>query len=103
MARLHPCLPPSERVKKYSKTCFLNKIIAKPHLFCEHHTYIGSAAVEMAVTAKHVLSLMVFWGQIQNYMMRINLSILIVAMTKEPDIITEDGNDIVNMTCMENR
>jgi hypothetical protein len=27
---------------------------------------------------------MVFWGQIQNYMMRVNLSILIVAMVKDP-------------------
>ncbi len=36
-------------------------------------------------TALHVLSLMVFWGQIQNYMMRQNLSILIVAMVKEGD------------------
>ena len=29
-----------------------------------------------------VLSLMVLWGQIQNYMMRSNLSIIIVAMVK---------------------
>ena len=35
-------------------------------------------------TALQVLSLMVFWGQIQNYMMRTNLAILIVAMTKDP-------------------
>jgi hypothetical protein len=27
---------------------------------------------------------MVFWGQIQNYMMRANLSILIVAMVRDP-------------------
>jgi hypothetical protein len=30
-----------------------------------------------------VLSIMVFWGQMQNYMMRLNLSILIVDMLKE--------------------
>ena len=34
-------------------------------------------------TAIQVLTLMVFWGQIQNYMMRINLSMLIVAMVKD--------------------
>ena len=46
---------------------------------------------------------MVFWGQIQNYMMRINLSILIVAMVKEttPDNQTESQN--VSITCLENR
>ncbi len=34
-------------------------------------------------SALHVLSAMVFWGQMQNYMMRQNLGILIVAMVKE--------------------
>ena len=33
-------------------------------------------------SARIILCLMVFWGQIQNYMMRVNLSILIVAMVK---------------------
>ena len=37
----------------------------------------------MAIQARHILSAMVFWGQIQNYMMRVNLSILIVAMVKD--------------------
>ena len=35
-------------------------------------------------SARRVLALMVFGGQIQNYMMRVNLSILIVAMVKDP-------------------
>ncbi len=35
-----------------------------------------------APTCIEVLSLMVFWGQIQNYMMRANLSILIVEMVE---------------------
>jgi hypothetical protein len=39
-----------------------------------------------APKAVTVLSSMVFWGQMQNYMMRLNLSILIVDMVKEdPD------------------
>ena len=33
-------------------------------------------------SALTVLTAMLFWGQVQNYMMRINLSILIVAMVK---------------------
>ena len=35
-------------------------------------------------SVRQILALMVFWGQIQNYMMRINLSILIVAMVRDP-------------------
>jgi len=35
-------------------------------------------------SARRVLAVMVFWGQIQNYMMRANLSILIVAMVRDP-------------------
>lgn len=35
-------------------------------------------------SAIQVLTVMVFWGQIQNYMMRTNLSILIVEMVKSP-------------------
>ena len=33
--------------------------------------------------AVNVLSVMVFWGQMQNYMMRLNLGILIVAMVDD--------------------
>ena len=51
---------------------------------------------------------MVFWGQIQNYMMRVNLSILIVAMVKDQPVVksntTSDSNLVVaNLTCMANR
>lgn len=45
-------------------------------------------------SARQILAIMVFWGQIQNYMMRSNLSLLIVAMTKDPivqgNIFTKD-------------
>jgi hypothetical protein len=34
-------------------------------------------------SVRRILALMVFWGQIQNYMMRVNLSILIVAMVRD--------------------
>ena len=46
------------------------------------------------VTATRVLSLMVFWGQIQNYMMRVSISILIVAMIKpqQQDLKTSASN-----------
>ena len=42
-----------------------------------------------------VLSLMVLWGQIQNYMMRSNLSIIIVAMVKTTvsNSSSSDGGD----------
>ena len=47
----------------------------------------GSMGLPKWITpsARRVLAVMVFWGQIQNYMMRVNLSILIVAMIKDPD------------------
>ena len=60
-------------------------------------------------SARQVLALMVFWGQIQNYMMRVNLSILIVAMVKDNTTAQNvDSNSTSiqvnsNLTCMENR
>ena len=66
----------------------------------------------MAVTiqARHILCAMVFWGQIQNYMMRKNLSLLIVAMVKDPGPkitnSTEEASlneTLPMMTCMDNR
>ena len=39
-----------------------------------------------------VLTVMVFWGQIQNYMMRVNISILIVAMVRNPVVSSSDAN-----------
>lgn len=58
-------------------------------------------------SARQVLALMVFWGQIQNYMMRVNLSILIVAMVKDTQTTqlnsTAAENSSYNLTCMENR
>ena len=47
---------------------------------------------------------MVFWGQIQNYMMRVNISILIVAMVKDPSKnITINSTNSLQLTCPENR
>jgi MFS family permease len=43
---------------------------------------MASMKERLAPSAISVLCLMIFWGQIQNYMMRLNLSILIVAMVK---------------------
>jgi hypothetical protein len=47
-------------------------------------------------SARQVLAMMVFWGQIQNYMMRVNLSILIVAMVKDP---VPGGERLANYFC----
>ena len=44
--------------------------------------------------AVHVLSLMVFWGQMQNYMMRLNLGILIVAMVDDEALVASDGKNV---------
>ena len=52
-----------------------------------------------SLSAIQVLTLFVFWGQIQNYMMRTNLSILIVAMVKEPRNKSSNFN---NLTCSDN-
>ena len=56
-------------------------------------------------TAIQLLTIMVFWGQIQNYMMRANVSILIVAMVK--DTITNSASNVTHnvssLTCLENR
>ena len=54
-------------------------------------------------SARLILCLMVFWGQIQNYMMRVNLSILIVAMIKDPSNNIQNSTSSDNMTCPENR
>ncbi len=43
----------------------------------------SSALQKWSPPALYVLSLMVFWGQIQNYMMRQDVAILIVAMVKD--------------------
>ena len=57
------------------------------------------------ISARAVLALMVFWGQIQNFMMRVNLSILIVAMVKDPvrNVSASALNSTEIQTCMENR
>ena len=52
-----------------------------------------------SLSAIQVLTVFVFWGQIQNYMMRTNLSILIVAMVKEPRNKSSEFN---NLTCSDN-
>ena len=52
-------------------------------------------------TAIQVLTLMVFWGQIQNYMMRTNLNILIVEMVKNnvSDTSANNSQTEVPQTC----
>ena len=54
-------------------------------------------------SAVQILTLMVFWGQIQNYMMRTNLSILIVEMVSNnvsaDSIQTKDDKNIEFQTC----
>ena len=52
-------------------------------------------------SATAVLTFMVFWGQIQNYMMRINLSLVIVAMVeeeKEVGLVSQQENVCFNTT-----
>ena len=53
-------------------------------------------------TAIQVLTLMVFWGQIQNYMMRTNLSILVVDMVTndETEKVTNGNQSITPQTCL---
>lgn len=41
--------------------------------------------------AIHVLGALIFWGQIQNYMMRVSIKLIIVAMAK--DTITRKDDD----------
>ncbi len=48
-------------------------------------------------SAVSVLSLLVFWGQMQNYMMRLNLSILIVDMAEAG----EAKSKAVNESCIQ--
>ena len=57
------------------------------------------------LSARAILALMVFWGQIQNYMMRVNLSILIVEMVKDPQkqSSTNVTTNLSQQTCMINR
>ena len=55
------------------------------------------------LSARQILSLMVFWGQIQNYSMRKNLSLLIVAMVKDVPKGSQQNVAQVNETCMENK
>ena len=54
-------------------------------------------------SAVQILTLMVFWGQIQNYMMRTNLSILIVEMVSNnvssDSIQKKDDMNIEFQTC----
>ena len=51
------------------------------------------------LSATQILTIFVFWGQIQNYMMRANASILIVAMVKE----RASKGSSNHTTCPENR
>lgn len=51
------------------------------------------------LSATQILTIFVFWGQIQNYMMRANVSILIVAMVKE----RASKGSSNHTTCPENR
>ena len=55
--------------------------------------------VKTLLSATQILTFFVFWGQIQNYMMRANVSILIVAMVKER--ASKSGSN--HTTCHENR
>ena len=50
-------------------------------------------------SARLSLCLMVFWGQIQNYMMRSTLSLLIVAMVQDNSRVTVDNS--IEKTCLE--
>ena len=62
--------------------------------------------VKSCLSARRILSAMIFWGQIQNYMMRVSLGILIVAMVKDPALEKKPGDPeaaVLNLTCMENR
>ncbi len=63
--------------------------------------------VRECFSARRILSAMIFWGQIQNYMMRVSISILIVAMVKDPAkkaaSNSTDVSDAANLTCSENR
>ena len=53
-------------------------------------------------SARLSLCLMVFWGQIQNYMMRTSLSLLIVAMVN-PGPGNSTANNYTEMTCLADK
>ena len=59
--------------------------------------------MKLGLTARQILSLMVFWGQIQNYSMRKNLSLLIVAMVKDEPSTSVTVSNTSTETCMENK
>ena len=52
-------------------------------------------------SARLSLCLMVFWGQIQNYMMRSTLSLLIVAMVDQQQ--KNSSNNYTEMTCLADK
>ena len=58
---------------------------------------------KMTPSALSTLCFMIFWGQIQNYMMRVNLAILIVAMVDpsadNADNVAAATELAVNETC----
>ena len=63
------------------------------------NAHLKIMASKFSLTAIQVLVIFVFWGQIQNYMMRSNINILIVAMVEEK--VSKNGYE--NLTCWDNR
>ena len=54
-------------------------------------------------SCRSVLSFLVFWGQIQNYMMRVSLPFILVCMVKEDSHNVTSTNDDNNNTVVVER
>jgi len=53
-----------------------------------------------SMKCRNVLSLLVFWGQIQNYMMRVSMSLIVLAMVKTEKQAVAGDKEIVTERCV---
>jgi MFS family permease len=52
------------------------------------------------VKCRTVLSMLVFWGQIQNYMMRSSMSLIVLAMVKTEDKVAKGNTAVYEEACV---
>ena len=55
------------------------------------------------IKCRNVLSLLVFWGQIQNYMMRTSMSLIVLAMVKTETKADKGDAQVFTETCVQER
>ena len=83
----------------FSSCCFNSAFVVLDRSVAFFTSQWRIMASKFSLTAIQVLVIFVFWGQIQNYMMRSNINILIVAMVEEK--VSKNGYE--NLTCWDNR